>query len=60
MTRILTFFKCDKCGEEYKNLYVSFGHPANDFKWKWKCDDCGYVNEILIEAMHEPKHINNI
>lgn len=50
MSRIITYEKCDKCGKEYENFYISFGHPNEDFTWKWKCD-CGYENERLIEAM---------
>lgn len=50
MSRIITHEKCDKCGKEY-NTYISFGHPDKDFTWKWKCDECGHINERLIKAM---------
>ena len=50
MSRIITYEKCDECGKEYKDFYISFGHPDEDFTWKWKCD-CGYENERLIKAM---------
>lgn len=50
MSRIITNFKCDHCGKEY-NTYISFGHPDNDFVWKWKCDKCNKVNKYLVEAM---------
>ena len=49
MSRIITYLKCDKCGKE-RNIYISFGHPDEDFTWNWKCE-CGHVNEKLIEAM---------
>ena len=51
MSRIITYEKCDKCGKEYNDFYISFGHPDEDFIWKWKCEECDNVNERLIEAM---------
>lgn len=50
MSQIITYLKCDHCGKEYKDIYVSFGHPEKDFVWKWKCDSCKHVNEKLIKA----------
>lgn len=31
MSRIITYLKCDKCGKEYKNIYISLGYPDKDF-----------------------------
>ena len=45
MSQIITYLKCDHCGKEYKDIYVSFGHPEKDLVWKWKCDSCKHVNE---------------
>ena len=50
MSRIITYEKCDKCGKEYKDIYISFGHPYEDFTWKWECE-CGFKNERLIKAL---------
>lgn len=44
MSRIITHEKCDCCKKEYKNFYISFGHPDHDITWKWKCDKCWYIN----------------
>lgn len=52
MSRIITYRKCEKCGKEYNN-YISFGHPDEDFIWKWECVECNHVNEILIEKLPE-------
>ena len=51
MSRIITSEKCDHCGKEYNNIYISFGHPDEDFTWKWKCEECKKVNERIIEKM---------
>ena len=51
MSKIITYEKCDKCNKEYKDIYISFGHPNEDFIWKWECSECGNVNERLIEAL---------
>jgi hypothetical protein len=51
MSRIITYEKCDKCQKEYTDFYVSFGHPMQDFTWKWTCEECGNVNERLIKAL---------
>lgn len=50
MSRIFTHWKCSKCGAEFQR-YVSFGHPLDDFVYKWKCSECEHVNELLVEAM---------
>lgn len=54
MSRIITHEKCDCCGKEFKDFYKSFGHPDHDITWKWKCDNCGCVNERLIKAWKVP------
>lgn len=51
MSQIITSLKCSKCNKEYNNLYISFGHPDEDFDWKWKCDECEEINVKHIEAM---------
>ena len=51
MSRIIRFLKCNSCLTEYSDVYISFGHPKTDFKWKWECEKCGFVNEEEIEAM---------
>lgn len=50
MSRIITYEKCDKCAKEYKNIYISFGHPDQDFEWKCKCE-CGFENKRIIEKL---------
>lgn len=50
MSRIVTHIKCEKCGKEYSGFYWSFGHPDKDRIQKWKCIECGVVNELLIKA----------
>lgn len=57
MSRIITYEKCDKCGKEYKDIYISFGHPDEDFTWKWKCE-CGFKNERLIKALPRARDIS--
>ena len=54
MSRIITHEKCDCCGKEFKNFYISFGHPDHDITWKWKCHKCGSINERLIKAWKVP------
>lgn len=54
LSQIITYLKCDHCGKEYKDIYVSFGHPEKDLVWKWKCDKCLYINERLIKAWKVP------
>lgn len=51
MSQIITYLKCEHCGKEYKDIYISFGHPEKDFVWKWKCTGCKYVNKRLIKAL---------
>ena len=46
--------KCDHCKKEYKNFHISFGHPDHDITWKWKCHNCGSINERLIKAWKVP------
>lgn len=50
MSRIITYEKCDKCGKEYPDIYISFGHPDKDFVWKWQCDECEHINKRVIKA----------
>lgn len=50
MSRIITHVKCKECGKEYRNFYWSFGHPDKDCIHKWKCKECGTVNELLVKA----------
>lgn len=50
MSRIFLYWKCEHCGDEFKQ-YVSFGHPSEDFEFTWKCDKCGGINKLLVEAM---------
>lgn len=50
ISKIITHEKCDKCKKEYKDIYVSFGHPDEDFIWEWECGECGHINERLIKA----------
>lgn len=50
LSQIITYLKCDHCGKEYKDIYISFGHPEEDFVWKWKCTGCEHVNKRLIKA----------
>ena len=55
MSQIITYLKCDNCGKEYKDIYISFGHPKEDFVWKWKCNGCECVNEKFIKALPHKK-----
>ena len=50
MSQIITYLKCDKCGKEYKDIYISLGHPDEDFIWNWKCKCCGCKNKKLVKA----------
>lgn len=54
MSRIIYKEKCDKCNKEYNDLYMSFGHPEEDFTWKWECTSCGGINERTIKALPAP------
>lgn len=51
MSRIVTYEKCNYCGKEFKDFYISFGHPDQDTTWTWKCGNCGCTNGRLIKAM---------
>lgn len=51
MSRIITHEQCDKCKKEYKNIYISFGHPQKDFEWRWMCTECGCENKRIIRAI---------
>lgn len=50
MSRIITEWKCEKCGAEF-NGYISFGHPDEDFDYEWKCGECGHINTMHIKAL---------
>lgn len=49
MSRIIPFWKCEKCNYEFYQ-YVSFGHPDEDFIFKWVCPECKSTNELKVEA----------
>ena len=49
MSRIFTHWKCDNCKAEFDN-WVSFGHPDEDFDYKWKCPECNHTNVLHVEA----------
>ena len=50
MSRIFTQWRCEHCGDEFQK-YISFGHPSEDFEFKWKCGKCGGINVLLVEAL---------
>ena len=49
MSRIITQLSCKKCNA-ITNTYISFGHPKNDFDFKWVCEKCKAENIEKIEA----------
>ena len=51
MSQIIRYLKCPHCGKEYDDIYISFGHPVEDFIWKWECKECHNVNEYLVGAL---------
>ena len=56
MSRIITEWKCEGCGTEF-NKYVSFGHPNEDFYFKWECGECGYENILHVKALPMGEHM---
>lgn len=54
MSRIFKEWHCDHCGASFQ-YYVSFGHPDEDFVFKWKCNKCDGVNELRVKAMPHDK-----
>ena len=34
LSQIVTYLKCEYCGKEYDDIYISFGHPEEDLVWK--------------------------
>lgn len=55
MSRIIRQLQCNSCNKQYNNLYISFGHPDEDFDWHWKCKECGEINIKKIKAMPSAK-----
>ena len=49
MSVIVTRWVCENCKSEFRN-YVSFGEPAEDFDYKWKCKKCDHVNVYHVSA----------
>lgn len=56
MSRIITKWKCEECGQEF-DYYVSFGYPNEDFDFEWECSECGHINILHIEALSMGHHI---
>ena len=54
MSRIYKKWICDNCKTEIE-YYISFGHPDEDFDYKWKCGECGHVNTLHVPAMPKDK-----
>lgn len=50
MSIIITHLQCEHCEYEYKDIYISFGHPDEEFDWDWKCQECGEVNTYHVGA----------
>lgn len=50
MSRIYTEWKCEHCGYTI-HKYISFGHPDEDFDFKWKCGNCKHINVLHVKAM---------
>lgn len=48
MSLIITKQACKHCNYEFEQ-YVSFGHPEEDFDFKWECPKCKKEN---IERLH--------
>lgn len=53
MSKIIHYLKCKECGKEYKDIYISFGHPDESFDWKWKCDNCEHINTVRIIGLED-------
>ena len=51
MSIIVTQWVCENCKSEFRN-YVSFGEPAEDFDYKWKCKKCNHVNTRHVQAFN--------
>ena len=49
MSYRVTYLKCAHCNEEYDNIYVSFGHPENDFDFVWDCEKCDTENTLSMK-----------
>lgn len=49
MSLIIRKWTCEECGAEF-DQYVSFGHPDEDFDYKWKCSKCGHINTYHVKA----------
>jgi len=54
MSRIFNELQCEHCRKEFKDLWISFGHPKKDLKFPWTCKECGASNVLLVKAM--PKY----
>jgi len=51
MSYIINELKCEHCNKLYSNLYISFGHPEENYKYKWKCKECNKENIEIIPSM---------
>ena len=49
MSNIYTHFKCEHCGHEPKENYVSFGHNEKAFDWTYICTECNGENTIHVQ-----------
>jgi hypothetical protein len=51
MSRIFRELVCEHCKQEYKDLWISFGHPEKDFQYEWQCEKCAKQNILEVKAM---------
>ena len=60
MSIIVRHWECYNCHSKFER-YVSFGHPDEDFDFKWKCEKCGRVNVYHVYSwFSEHKHVEPI
>ena len=50
MSHIITKLKCEHCGQEINDIYISLGHPEKDFVWRWKCGKCMQINSRYVKS----------
>lgn len=59
MSRIFMELACNNCNKTQEDMYISFGHPDNEFTAIWKCRYCGAENELFVEAYPKREGLNS-
>jgi hypothetical protein len=50
MSNIINYLKCEHCGKEFKDIYISFGHNEYCFDYIWKCGHCEKKNVYKVKS----------